>query len=97
MILLYQLESIKTESYARLKERSYLDLKQLDLDKYRMIRKVKNSHVLDASGHYHIINNLLNSLNGYESPVDYDQQQDNQQQDKPNDLTLIVQCSASRL
>lgn len=97
MILLYQLENLKTSNYARLKEQNVWQLKQLDLDKNRIIKKIKNSHILDTSGHYHIINNvLINNLNDYDNTnIDYDQP--DYQLEKPNDLTLITQCSASRL
>ena len=99
MILLYQLESIKITNYANTKDQNYFNLKQLELDRHRMTQKIKNSHILDASGHYHIINSLLsNNLNSNFESIDYDNQDDNQQKDNQlHDLTLITQCSSTRL
>lgn len=130
MVLLYQLESVKAENYARLNEQSYLNLRQLNLDRQRMAKKLKNNHIVDSSGQYHIISNLLsNSVvyneensnannpdshpnppasNPNDNPENADNPatspntnnpQGNQQESssKPTDLTLITQCSASRL
>lgn len=89
MILLYQLESIKLEKYAIEKEKNYLELRKLELDKTRVRMKIEKSHVLDSSGQYHIINNLLNT---------YELDQNNLLlNDQSNDLTLVTQCSPSRL
>lgn len=123
MILLYQLDTVRAENYARANEQNYLNLKQLNLDRQRMAYKLLNNHILDSSGQYNIINNLLKPPVGYEdgNPNDDNQNHPNANQNNPNadpqqdglpnkqsnnfqesnlkltDLTLITQCSASRL
>lgn len=116
MILLYQLESVQAENYARMNEQSYLDLKQLNLDRQRMAKRLKNNHIVDSSGQYHIINNLLTDSVVYKDNQNPSPNQEGSQSNpndnpatniplgnqpesspKPTDLTLITQCSASRL